>query len=77
MVTTLLAEAGWAGGHAWFLIFPLLWIGLFVTLILMWRGRWGYRGGSTSAEDVLADRFARGEISADEYRQRLDVLHRT
>jgi uncharacterized membrane protein len=26
------------------------------------------------AESVLADRFARGEIDADEYRLRLDVL---
>ena len=26
------------------------------------------------AESVLADRFARGEIDADEYRERLDVL---
>ena len=27
-----------------------------------------------TAEQVLADRFARGEIDADEYRQRLDTL---
>jgi len=27
------------------------------------------------AEQVLAERFARGEIDADEYRQRLDILH--
>jgi putative membrane protein len=26
------------------------------------------------AEQVLAERFARGEIDADEYRQRLDIL---
>ena len=26
-------------------------------------------------EAILATRFARGEIDADEYRQRLDVLH--
>lgn len=29
-----------------------------------------------TAEQVLADRFARGEIDADEYRQRLDTLRR-
>ena len=28
------------------------------------------------AEQVLAGRFARGEIDADEYRQRLDTLRR-
>ena len=27
------------------------------------------------AEAILAGRFARGEIDADEYRQRLEVLH--
>jgi putative membrane protein len=27
-----------------------------------------------SAEAILADRFARGEIDADEYRRRLDAL---
>jgi putative membrane protein len=27
-----------------------------------------------TAEQVLAERFARGEIDADEYRQRLDTL---
>jgi putative membrane protein len=27
-----------------------------------------------TAEQVLAERFARGEIDADEYRQRLDML---
>lgn len=29
-----------------------------------------------TAEQVLADRFARGEIEADEYHQRLDTLRR-
>ena len=29
-----------------------------------------------SAEQVLAQRFARGEIDAEEYRQRLDTLRR-
>ncbi|GAA2759091.1 SHOCT domain-containing protein [Actinopolymorpha rutila] len=28
-------------------------------------------------DDVLAERFARGEIDEDEYRRRLDVLHAT
>jgi putative membrane protein len=30
-----------------------------------------------TAERVLADRFARGEIDADEYHQRLDTLRQT
>jgi putative membrane protein len=31
-------------------------------------------GASRSAEDLLADRLARGEIDVDEYRRRLDAL---
>ncbi|MGW1159640.1 SHOCT domain-containing protein [Streptomyces sp. NPDC002513] len=31
-------------------------------------------GGSRQAEDLLAERFARGEIDEDEYRRRLTVL---
>ena len=30
--------------------------------------------GRTNAEDVLADRLARGEIDTEEYRQRLSAL---
>jgi putative membrane protein len=75
MAMMLLAHAGWDGGP-WFLIFPILWIALFLTLILMWRGRWGSRDGRPSAESVLAERYARGEISEDEYRQRRNVLRR-
>lgn len=32
------------------------------------------RGGTRSAEDILADRFARGEIDAEEFRRRRDAL---
>jgi putative membrane protein len=34
----------------------------------------GPRDGSSSAEDILRQRFARGEIDDAEYRQRLQVL---
>jgi putative membrane protein len=68
----------WAGDGwgPWFLVFPLLWIAVLVAVGFAFRrGRWGpHRWSST--EDVLAERYARGEISADEYRQRLGVLRR-
>jgi putative membrane protein len=74
MATILLTHAGWGGGP-WFLIFPILWIALAVTAFVIWRGRSdGRRTGS--AEEVLAERYARGEISADEFRERRDVLRR-
>jgi putative membrane protein len=74
MVTTVLTWTGWGGGP-WFLFFPLLWIALFVGAFFLFRGRRD-RWRTQSAESVLAERYAKGEISADEYRQRLDVLKR-
>ncbi|RKR73925.1 hypothetical protein [Frondihabitans australicus] len=44
-----------------------------------WGGGWGHGGqwagsGTQQAEQVLADRFARGDIDEVEYRARLEVL---
>jgi uncharacterized membrane protein len=44
---------------------------IFVVFRLRGRG-WGYR--AHSAEEVLAERYARGEITVDEYRERSRVL---
>ena len=71
--TTLLAH--WDGHHAWW---PALWILFWVTAIglvlffVVRRGRSG--GGRPSAESILAERYARGEIGAEEYRERLGNL---
>jgi putative membrane protein len=77
-VLTLAAEfaAHGGGGPAlWWPIFPLFWVLLWGVVIFavfrFRRGRW-YR--SHSAEEVLAERYARGEISIEEYRERLSVL---
>jgi len=64
-------------GHWWFGFFPLLWFGV---ILLFWgvfwrRGRWYHQhGGGPSAEQVLGERYARGEITEEEYRQRRTVL---
>jgi putative membrane protein len=73
---------GWAG-----MIFgPLMMVVMFgiviaiVVLIIRWIGsgtQSGLTGGNhaeNSALDTLKDRFARGEIDADEYRERCRVL---
>jgi putative membrane protein len=63
------------GGGPWFLLFPLVWIAVIAGVVfLVRRRRWGgdWRGGS--AETVLGERYARGEITEEEYRQRLTVL---
>jgi putative membrane protein len=63
-------------GHHWWPIWPLLWavvIGVAVWLILRRRDR---RGPQDPARQILAERFARGELNAEEYRSRLDELQR-
>ena len=80
MFTTLLAHAhGWHGdGPGPWLFFPFTFFFLWVAVIgvVIWRVRRG--GGAPWArhdgQSVLAERFARGDISADEYRERRDVL---
>jgi putative membrane protein len=74
-MTVLSTWAGGGGGGPWFLFFPLFWIGLLVGAFFLFRGRRD-RWQSHSAEGVLAERYAKGEISADEYRERLNVLQR-
>jgi putative membrane protein len=65
---------GWGWHHGvWFPIFPLLWLALLVGAFFVFRGRRG-RWQVHSAEEILSERYARGEISVEEYRQRRDVL---
>ena len=67
---------GWGMmGFAW--ITGLLIIGLVVWAVVqsMQRGRSkAVPNAARTAESILADRFARGEIDDDEYRRRLDTL---
>ncbi len=71
-------------GFGWFPLIPLLFFGFWIFLLFFvrpwaWRRRgWGGPGRgwspSGSAEAVLAERFARGEVTEEEYRARLEVL---
>lgn len=71
---------GWGtagGGWVWWgPLIPLLWIAFFA--IAFWfvsrRLRPRERSGVERATDILAERFARGELSTEEYRERLDQL---
>jgi len=78
---------GWGFGPGPFWIIPVvfwaLMIALIVTLIVTGRrrgrGPWAHGGWASaqaarSAEAVLAERFARGDIEEVEYRARLEVL---
>ena len=85
MLTQLVSDAvltysGWghgpgAGGSGWWLIFPVL----FWTMVLSAVGYLIYRRSPkqqarSAAEQTLAQRYARGEISEDELRQRRNVV---
>jgi putative membrane protein len=70
--------AGFVGHGApglWWPIFPIFWVLFWAVLIFaVFRFRGGWRPRGNSAEGVLAERYARGEITVDEYRERLGVL---
>ena len=78
MDATFLATPGhWGAGPGWWPIFPILFWGLlFVGLFVFFRrrGGWDPLHPDRSGETVLAERYARGEISEQEYRERLGVL---
>ena len=60
--------------HHWWPIFPLFWIVVIGLLwIFVWRRRW-HRDPLDSARQILAERYARDELSAEDYRKRLDEL---
>jgi putative membrane protein len=70
---------GWWG----FPFFPLIWVAVWLVIIFFIFGRFGHRRHwdryndsrkEMSAEEVLADRFAQGEIDEKEYENRLEVL---
>ncbi len=67
---------GWGPGGGWWIVFPLFWLllaGTVIFTVIRGRrsGRW-HQG--RSATDVLAERYARGEIAEEEYKERLEVL---
>jgi putative membrane protein len=65
---------GWHHGH-WWIVFPLFWLLLFA-IVAAFCGPWRRRrsDGADAPRRILAERFARGEISGDEYRDRLAQL---
>lgn len=76
---------GWGGGWgAWLMMFPLMllvWAAVAWVLVVAIRNLGGTGHASTSnaharadAIQILDERFARGEIDAQEYRERRDAL---
>ncbi|HEU0336331.1 MAG TPA: hypothetical protein VFR43_07235 [Gaiellaceae bacterium] len=75
MLTVLASEHwdGWPWLAPLWLLFWALVIFLVVRLVVGRRG-WGRRGPLDEARSILAQRFARGEIDAEEYRGRVAEL---
>lgn len=66
---------GWGDWLAMTALMGVLWAAVAVAVLAVLRGApWADRGRSGRAADVLAERFARGELDEDEYRHRLSVL---
>jgi putative membrane protein len=68
----VVAEAG----NGWWPIWPILWIAIIVAAVWFLSRRWRrpQSGGLDRAREILAERFARGELTSDEYRERLAQL---
>jgi putative membrane protein len=64
------------GGGWWILPGPLFWLLLIVGIVLLVRSRNGRPpgGGRETAIDVLERRFAEGELTLEQYRERRSVL---
>lgn len=78
----ILADTAWGSGfHPWFLLFPLFWIFLFVVCFRFfawrrgpWRGCSAAGAGRADPSAILAELYARGEITHEEYQERLGNL---
>ena len=74
---------GWGGWILMALVMVIFWAAVITAVVLAIRylaGEGSQRnqasaGSARPAEDVLAQRYARGEIDDDEFRQRLTLLH--
>lgn len=62
------------GGWWWMTIAMLVFWGLVAWVVITLARRPGSGAGSRSAEETLAERYARGEIDDEEYHRRVSAL---
>ncbi len=65
---------GWGMGYMW-----LLWLAIIVAVValMVYVARRSQPPARKSAEETLKERFARGEMSKEEYEERLKTLRST
>lgn len=72
---------GWGGWLLMTLSMALVWGLAIGAIVMLFRSDKssppGYTASRQDPGQILAERFARGEIEEDEYRARSDVLHQT
>jgi len=75
-MTAILVPTGWAGvAIVWGFMGIALWILLIALIVLLVRGmRTTARESGGPAVRLLEDRYARGEITREEFLERRDVL---
>lgn len=63
------------GDHHWWPIWAILWIAVIGALVWWFARRRDRRHDPLDrAREIIAERYARGELTAEEYRARLDGL---
>ncbi|HEU0042656.1 MAG TPA: SHOCT domain-containing protein [Jiangellaceae bacterium] len=75
----------WNDSSGWWFVMPLLmvvfWVGVIWLVVSVFRGLVarpsGEGGRPERPEEILARRYARGQIDEDEYRRRRDILSGT
>ena len=67
------ASRGEVWDHAWWPLWLLFWLAVLGTIawVVLRRSR---DSGGDRAREILAERYARGELSTDEYKERLEGL---
>ena len=79
MFSTLLAHHdGWGGGPGPWIFIPFtfffLWVAVIAFAVFRFRRGGGPPWARHNGQSVLAERYARGDLTADAYRERRDVL---
>jgi putative membrane protein len=78
-IAPLVADSHWHRGGFWWIPVGLLWVVVLAAAIWFVARHFRPRedSGIDRARGILAERYARGEVGVEEYRERLDELGRS